>query len=85
MSEPVRNPDQLDISDKAVQEALDTIDFCHDELPAWIVTEAARFRARIEADAKVIEAAKVIAHKRRPHPSDWDDLDAAIAARGRVR
>ena len=82
-------PTMTDISDKAVQEALENI-------RATIVShEIAReggglddlekVKARIEADARAIRAASVIAHKRRPHWKDWDDLDAALAAREQVK
>jgi hypothetical protein len=70
-----------DISDKAVQDALRAAE------GGLLLTkgQVATLRARFEADARAIRAASVIAHKRRPHWKDWDDLDAALAAREQVK
>ena len=70
-----------DTSDKAVQNALRAAD------GGLLLTtgQIATLRARFEADATAIRAASVIAHKRRPHWKDWDDLDAALAAREDVK
>jgi hypothetical protein len=77
-----------DISDKAVQEALDWFEPDEFDDPARINGDRKHLsvlKARIEADARAIRAASVIAHKRRPHWKDWDDLDAALAAREQVK
>ena len=81
-------PTMTDISDKAVQEALDWFEPDEFDDPARINGDRKHLsvlKARIEADARAIRAASVIAHKRRPHWKDWDDLDAALAAREQVK
>jgi len=79
-----------DTSDKPLQKALEILEVAaltHDDFTASDTCAAAFafVKEHIEADEKVIEAAEVIAHKPLLYQKDWDDLDAALAAREQVK